>query len=365
MNRRKFLGKLVGLFKGLILLRFLPLVFITKPAEASKENMKHFKPLNGVSLREIALKKEHHGDGIYLNPLGMPHQRGFSRLLRWKWFSKNHFKKYYSDEPVNPITIDWKPVRKHHGVSVTYIRHASIMVKDSDQYLIIDPVLFDLFWFIDDYSPISFDLKEMPHPDHVLVTHGHYDHLDTKSLALFGQETHMITPLGYHKVFKELGNKNRTQLDWYDTYRAGKIEITLLPCNHWTMRNPVTGPNRSLWGSYMIKTSDGRHIYVSGDTAYFDGFQDIGKEYDIDLAIFNLGAYEPRWFMAQSHINPAETVKALKELNAKKLMIVHWGTFRLGDEPVHFPPMEINRELKKEGLLDRLVDIKHGETYYL
>jgi L-ascorbate metabolism protein UlaG (beta-lactamase superfamily) len=103
----------------------------------------------------------------------------------------------------------------------------------------------------------------------------------------------------------------------------------------------------------------------SGDTAYFDGFDQIGNEFEIDLAIFNLGAYEPRWFMAPSHINPAETVCAFKALNAARLMIIHWGTFRLGDEPVHFPPNQIRPELDKEGLLERLVDVKHGETLYM
>jgi L-ascorbate metabolism protein UlaG (beta-lactamase superfamily) len=130
------------------------------------------------------------------------------------------------------------------------------------------------------------------------------------------------------------------------------------------MRNPFIGPNRSLWGSYLIKTADGYTIYISGDTAYFDGFSELGEQYQIDLAVFNLGAYEPRWFMAPSHINPRETVDAFRQLKAKKLLVVHWGTFRLGDEPVHFPPMQIRKELKQEGLSDRLVDLTHGETYY-
>jgi L-ascorbate metabolism protein UlaG (beta-lactamase superfamily) len=64
-------------------------------------------------------------------------------------------------------------------------------------------------------------------------------------------------------------------------------------------------------------------------------------------------------------MNPRETVQAFKELNAKKLLIVHWGTFRLGNEPVHFPPLQVKEELGKEGLLDRLVDLKHGQTFFV
>lgn len=174
----------------------------------------------------------------------------------------------------------------------------------------------------------------------------------------------MISPLGYDGVFNGLGMHNRTRLDWYDAYDDGARRIILLPCNHWTMRNPLVGPNRSLWGSYLVQTAAGKTIYISGDTAYFDGFQEIGADYDIDLAIFNLGAYEPRWFMAGSHIDPAETVRAFRQLRAKALMIVHWGTFQLGDEPVHFPPSDLRRELEKAGIGHRWVQIQHGETWY-
>jgi L-ascorbate metabolism protein UlaG (beta-lactamase superfamily) len=66
--------------------------------------------------------------------------------------------------------------------------------------------------------------------------------------------------------------------------------------------------------------------------------------------------------MAQSHINPRETVQAFRELKAKKLMIMHWGTFQLGDEPVHLPPQHLRDEMQKAGLLSRLVDWKHGDT---
>ena len=239
------------------------------------------------------------------------------------------------------------------------------MIKDIDQYLLLDPVFSDLFFFIKDFTPFTFSMEEMPKPDHILISHGHYDHLDIPSLSKLDKNTHVISPLGYDEVFKETGMRNRTQMDWYDTQQQGTREITFLPSNHWTMRNPVAGPNRSLWGSYIIRTAGGPTIYLSCDTAYFDGFQEIGNDFDIDLAIINLGAFEPRWFMAQSHINPKETVQAFSELGAKRLVIIHWGTFRLGDEPVHYPPMALRKELEKSGLLDRWIDIKHGETFYL
>ena len=266
-------------------------------------------------------------------------------------------------DKVTPVAIDWRPVRAHSGVSVTFIKHSTLLIKDGDRVLLIDPVFNDIFWFIKDHSPLAFELVEMPPPDHVLITHGHYDHLDKPSLAALAPGTHVISPLGYDNEFKSVGMTHRTHLDWFESYTDGRREITLLPANHWTMRNPIIGPNTSLWGSYLIRTTSGYTIYLSADTAYFDGFEQIGEDYDIDLAVINLGAYEPRWFMAPSHINPEETVRAFRELNAKKLMVIHWGTFRLGDEPVHFPPMQLKKVLEKEGMLDRFLDLRHGQTY--
>jgi L-ascorbate metabolism protein UlaG (beta-lactamase superfamily) len=324
----------------------------------------HYKPLNGRSLRDISLGKEHHNNGIYINPVGFSRKGRYLQLLKWK-LSENRFHPYLKDQPTRRISIDWEPLRSYPGVSVTFLKHASILIKDVDNYLLVDPVFSQFYRFIEDFSPLIANPRQIPAPDHVLITHGHYDHLDKSSLAGLEKNTHVISPLGYDNVFQDLGMMNRTRLDWYETYGSKDRLITFLPSNHWTMRNPFRGPNRSLWGGYMIETAAGYTIYVMGDSGYFDGFDEIGRDFDIDLAIINLGAYEPRWFMAPSHINPREAVQAFKELNAKRLMIAHWGTFRLGDEPVHFPPMDMKRELEKEGLLDRLIDIRHGETYFV
>jgi len=317
-----------------------------------------------LSLREIAKKKIHHGNGQFINPFSGKLPKSMWQVMYWKLFSENHFKKFYKQEQVRPVSVDWDPIKSYDGLAITFLKHASIMIKDRDKYLIVDPVLFNLFWFIKDYTPLAFDIKEMPKPNYVLITHGHYDHLDKPSLAALGQRQHLISPLGYNEIYDEIGINQRIHLDWFDSFEDNEREIILLPCNHWTMRNPIVGPNRSLWGSYLIKTASGPTIFISGDTAYFERFHELGREFEIDLAIFNLGAYEPRWFMQSSHINPEETVKAFKALGARRLLVVHWGTFRLGDEPVHFPPLDIKRKMEKEGISDLLIQKNHGETIF-
>ncbi len=365
MSRRQFLQKMLAGLKGMALMSAVsPMAFAARMDGPGNGGL-HYRPLDGRSLREIAMRKEHHGNGRFHNPVGVPRHGRFWEVMSWKLFHKNEFKAYLDDQPVTPVAIDWEPVQRHRGLSVTFLKHASVLIRDVDRTILVDPVFSGMFWFIKDFSPLRFDPRSMPKPDHVLLTHGHYDHLDLPSLDLLAKDTHVISPLGYDDILNRLKLKNRTPLDWYTSYRDNDREITFLPANHWTMRNPVVGPNTALWGSYLIKTAAGPTIYISGDTAYFDGYSQIGREFPIDLAIFNLGAYEPRWFMAPSHANPAETVQAFEELGAKKLMIVHWGTFRLGDEPVHFPPKDIRKAMKDKGLQDRLVDLKLGDTYFV
>ena len=362
LSRRGFIRTLADLGKAGLVFKLFPLGLVSGCATASRagESMTH--AYSNASLEEIVANRIHHGQGRFLNPLANQSRHSGWQLLKWKFFSENEFKQNYADEPVRPVTIDWGPAMNHAGVSVTFINHASLYIKAGNTKALIDPVFFGLPGFIKDFTPLSLDGRPVPDPDLVLVSHGHYDHMDKESLRTFAPQTHVVTPLGYDDVFGSLDLMHRTQLDWLDTVTEGDMKITLLPCNHWTMRNPFVGPNTSLWGSFLIETAQGPTIYVSGDTAYFTRYKELGERYAIDLAIFNLGAYEPRWFMAQSHINPRETVQAFSELKAKKLMAVHWGTFRLGDEPVHFPPMDIRQAMQENGLEDKLISLDHGRS---
>ncbi len=364
MTRRHLIERLLRWGKMVLMLGLFPWCRIFSPVRARGSEGQAGPPFKDLSLREIAQRKMHHGNDRFINPFGEAGHKNLWQILQWKLFSENRFRDDYEQERVVPVSIDWEAVRQDNRLSITFVKHAGLMIKDLNRTILVDPMFFDLSWFIKDFTPIVSDMNQMPRPDHVLITHGHYDHLDTPSLASLDRDTHLISPLGYEDVFDDLQMKRRTPLDWFDSFEDGERKITLLPCNHWTMRNPLIGPNRSLWGSFLIETASGPTLYISGDTAYFDGFAEIGEAFSIDLAVFSLGAYEPRWFMAPSHMNPRETVQAFQELRARQILIVHWGTFRLGDEPVYLPPVELSRELDRSGLSDRLVHLDHGQTHH-
>ena len=363
MAHRRFVGNLFKSVAGAALFG-LPGACSSRACgnTAATSTPPSYRPLNGQSMRDLVRHKVHHGDGVYLNPFSNISRGRLGSVLKWKWFSQNHFKSYYSHERVTPVCIDRRSTGTAKGLGITLVKHAGLLIQDLDAAILVDPILGGLFGFIKDFSPLAFDIATLPKPKHILITHGHYDHLDVSSIRSWGTDTHVICPIGYDDIFNDIGMKCRNPLDWYQHYEEDGREIVFLPCNHWTMRNPLIGPNTGLWGSYLIRTKSGPTLYIAGDTGYFDGFEQLGEEWKIDLAIFNLGAYEPRWFMAASHMNPEETVRAFKELKARRLAIAHWGTFRLGDEPVHFPPIEIRAALRKEGLERRYIAFRHGRT---
>jgi L-ascorbate metabolism protein UlaG (beta-lactamase superfamily) len=105
-------------------------------------------------------------------------------------------------------------------------------------------------------------------------------------------------------------------------------------------------------------------VYHSGDTAWFDGFAEIGARFPgIDAALLPIGAYDPEWFMGPMHLNPEEALRAFGALGARTFVAMHWGTFKLADEPLDEPPRRLEAERARLGLpRDRVRVPAVGET---
>lgn len=318
-----------------------------------------------MGIRAFAAQGGHHTEGGFRNPFNSGKRRGLWPFLKWRLFSGNRYRTDYARETVRPVDLLAGGFESVSGPSITYINHASILIRDGGGSLLLDPLFKGLSPLVTNYTPLTLLPSELRRPDVVLITHGHYDHLDTASLAMLDRGTALVAPMGYGAYFANLGLNNHTPLDWFQTCDIRGWRITCLPANHWTMRNPIIGPNRSLWGGFGVTTPGGYRIYLSGDTAFFDDFEVLGALHPFDLAVFNLGAYEPRWFMRDSHLNPAECATAFEQLGARWLMPIHWGSFRLGDEPVFLPPEALRTEMAARGLSGRLVALAHGGSWEL
>ncbi len=245
---------------------------------------------------------------------------------------------------------------------ITWIGHASFLLTLGGKRILVDPIFRTRLGPVARLAPPGLALDALPPIDVVLVTHNHRDHLDPWTIERLGSAPHYVAPLGNGDLLRKLGATRVTELDWWHSTDLGSIEVTLVPARHWSMRYPWDR-NDALWGGFVIGAAEGA-AYHSGDTGFFDGFAEIGKRCGpIDWAMLPIGAYEPRWFMAPQHMSPEEAVEAGRLLGARCLVAMHWGTFRLTDEPIGEPPERARAAVAAAGDPDRelwILDV--GET---
>jgi L-ascorbate metabolism protein UlaG (beta-lactamase superfamily) len=238
---------------------------------------------------------------------------------------------------------------------ITWIGHASWLVQLDGVSLLVDPVFSErISGLIRRNVPAALQPAQLPRIDATLVTHSHYDHYDVPSVCAAGAR--MIAGAG-------LGDG--AQLGWWDAERVGEVRVSFVPSQHWSRRG-LFDTNETLWGGFVIEGTTAR-IYHAGDTAYFEGFKEIGARFPgIDAALLPIGAYDPPWFMERQHMNPEQAVQAFLDLGARRLVAMHWGTFKLTDEPLDEPPRRLREEWARRGLPGAALHIPAiGETLQL
>ena len=227
-------------------------------------------------------------------------------------------------------------------------------------------------------QPPGLALAALPHIDLVLISHNHYDHLDEASVRALAEQAggppRFIVPLGLKRWLVARGIE-AVELDWWQsetvTTAAGPVEIVLTPSQHGSGRG-LGDRMKTLWGGYAVFAPD-FHLFFAGDTAYSRDFADIRAHFasrqtpeaggGFDLALIPIGAYEPRWFMATQHVDPAESVQIHRDVGAKRSIGVHWGTFALTDEALDAPPAALAQARRVAGVADdRFFTLAIGET---
>ncbi|WP_354005128.1 MBL fold metallo-hydrolase [Ramlibacter cellulosilyticus] len=323
--------------------------------------------------------KPHHTAEGFRNPNGAQTTKPLSALLRWKldaWRDDLPPPAQEATPVVTPqlgaLRANTDPVRRvgtraaHPSLpSATWIGHATVLMQSGGLNVLTDPV------FSERASPVSFAgptraqppgiaLADLPAIDVVLISHNHYDHLDEDSVrrldARAQGRTLFLVPLGLKEWFAGVGIRNVLELDWWDVHRHEGVDFQLVPVQHWSARG-LGDRNHTLWGGWAVFAPDLRW-YFSGDTGYSNSFRETreklaGRVRDgalFDLALLAIGAYEPRWFMAAQHMNPAEAVQAHKDLGARRSLGIHWGTFSLTDEALDQPPRDLAAARMQQGV---------------
>ncbi|HET7886152.1 MAG TPA: MBL fold metallo-hydrolase [Bradyrhizobium sp.] len=314
-----------------------------------------------------------HFDGrIFVDPDGMP-PKTFREILRWQ-FGGDRNRAVWPKWAPSPYA-DTPPARvEDNKARLSFVGHASWLIQTGGLNILIDPV------WSERVSPFAFAgprrrndpgiaFDALPNIDVVLVTHGHYDHLDVATLSRLTKRfaPRVITPLGNDLTMKRADPRIRAEaFDWHQRTQIGsRVAVTLVPTRHWSARG-LFDRNRSLWASFVLETPAGK-IYAVGDSGYGVGkhFRDVGRMHGpLRLALLPIGAYEPRWFMKDQHMNPSDAVMALADCGAAQALAHHHGTFQLTDEAIDAPEIALAEALDQASIpRERFAVLKPGQVF--
>jgi L-ascorbate metabolism protein UlaG (beta-lactamase superfamily) len=279
----------------------------------------------------------------------------------------------------NPLTGSaQKPVlASPDQLGITFIGHSSFLIQVAGKNVLIDPVFAKRLILLRRQRRAGVRVADLPPIDAILLTHAHMDHLNLPSLRRIIRQTRRLTghapvvvvPRGVDDLVNSLGFREVITLKWWQTtelpadvksdQHSPKLEITMTPCKHWGAR--MFKDTHRGFGGYVIAAA-GHSLYHSGDTAYFNGFREIGRRLHPDVALLPIGAYYPDSYRAV-HTSPEEAFKAFLDLGSARQMIpMHYGTFRLGREPMDEPLVRLIAAADRAASGDRLRLLSEGET---
>lgn len=323
---------------------------------------------SGFTIAETYPVSDHYDGSRFFDPKG-PGLKGFWDLVKWK--TGPAATKWPESVDNKTYTLP-TPEAGSRGY-LTFINHATFLIQLENLTVLTDPIFSQRAGPFESFGPVKrsrapgIPLESLPPVDVVLVSHNHYDHLDIESLKLLDAKMKplFLVPLGDRELLIDAGLQNVKEMDWWGMQEVKGAKIIFTPVQHWSARG-LFDKNKSLWGGFMIEMS-GKRIYFAGDTGYTTYFKETRDKLGVpDIALLPIGAYEPRWFMKDHHMNPEESLQAHRDLGAKVSFGMHYGTFQLTDEGIDTPLEELKIAREKGGVSSeefRILDF--GESWKL
>ena len=249
------------------------------------------------------------------------------------------------------------PELKDGDICITWIGHASFLIQTPDHSILIDPNWAKWLKVIKRIKHPGMEIRDLPAIDLVLVTHAHFDHLDRKTLRAVASDQSIIVPEHVGGLVHGLGFRHVHELRHWESFELGSLKVTLTPARHWGAR--VLHDSHRGFGGFHIAYA-GRSVFHCGDSAYFEGFKEIGERLPVEIALLPIGAYEAPT-KRDVHMNPEEAIEAFMNLGAKTFVPMHFGTFRLSYEPLHEPPERLIRNGAQRQVLEQICILNEGE----
>ena len=250
------------------------------------------------------------------------------------------------------------PTAANTEIVITYIGHATTLVQLGGVTVLTDPVYSERLMVPRRLVEPGIPLTSLPSLDLVLVSHGHYDHLDVPTHHLLPDDAIAVVAENLSDLVAPCGYRRVVELRWGECFEHRGVRVTALPVKHWGTRNLL--PDDRGYTGFLLESEAGS-VFFPGDTAYFPGFREYGDRFDIDVALLPIGAYSPPSFR-RVHMNPEDAFQAFLDLRARFMVPIHWGTFTVSLEPIDEPVAWLDDIAMRADATKRVAILRHGES---